>query len=74
MIRIENETNLEQIYNYQMSYNCPYFFDMDFNAWKRSFEEDVDGEGRTLFKELFVKAAYDEEKFIGFIQYIALQI
>lgn len=69
MIRIENETNLEQIYNYQMSYNCPYFFDMDFNAWKSSFEEDVDGEGRTLFKELFVKAAYDEEKFIGFIQY-----
>lgn len=30
--------------------------------------EDVDGEGRKLFGELYVKAAYDEDELIGFLK------
>ena len=42
---------------------------MDFPVWKESFIDDVDGDGRRLFKELFVKAAYEEDELIGFVQY-----
>ena len=69
MIKIVEIDNLEQVYNYQVSFHSPYFFSTDFNVWKKSFMDDIDGEGRILFKELFVKAAYDENEFIGFIQY-----
>lgn len=69
MFKITEANNLEQIYNYQRSFSAPYFFSVDFNTWKKSFEEDIDGEGRTLFKELWVKAVYEEDKLVGFIQY-----
>lgn len=62
MITITEVENLEQIYHYQMSFHSPYFFSMDYDTWKKSFTDDVDGEGRTLFKELFVKAVYDEKE------------
>lgn len=69
MLIIKEITNLDKVYNYQMSFHTPYFFELDYEAWKKSFEEDIDGEGRILFKELFIKAAYDDDKLIGFIQY-----
>lgn len=69
MIIITEVNNLEQIYRYQMNFHSPFFFSTDYNTWKKSFIDDVDGDGRTLFKELFVKAAYDESELIGFIQY-----
>jgi len=47
----------------------PVFFDVDFEVWKKSFEDDTDGEGRTLFKELYVKTVFDGDEFLGFIQY-----
>lgn len=69
MISIADVANLEQIYHYQMRFPSPQFFSTAYDVWKRSFAEDVDGGGRTLFKELFVKAAYEENRLIGFIQY-----
>lgn len=69
MIRIIAVEDLEEIYNYQMTFSSPFFLTKDYQAWKESFTEDVDGEGRTLFKKLFVKAAYEEKKLVGFIQY-----
>lgn len=69
MLRITEVNNLEQIYHYQRKFHSPYFFVADFVEWKKSFEEDIDGEGRTLFKELSAKAAYDGDNLIGFIQY-----
>ncbi len=69
MLKLTEVKNLEKIYDYQMSFYAPYFFSTDFDAWKKSFVDDVDGEGRVLFKELYVKAAYDEEELVGFIQY-----
>lgn len=62
-------SNLEQIYQYQMKFQTPYFFSVDYESWKTSFICDVDGEGRNLFKELYVRAVYDKDKLIGFIQY-----
>ncbi len=34
-----------------------------------SMLQDVDGEGRNLFKDIVTKTAYDGEKIVGFIQY-----
>lgn len=66
---ISEADNWEQIYRYQMRFPAPYFFSTDYDTWKNSFLNDVDGTGRTLFKELFVKTAYDENELIGFVQY-----
>lgn len=69
MIQIAKVEHFEPIYRYQMQFSSPYFFPVDYDTWKTCFMEDVDGEGRTLFKSLFVKAAYDDNDLIGFIQY-----
>jgi RimJ/RimL family protein N-acetyltransferase len=69
MMRITNITNLLPVYAYQMGLQVPYFIQTDFENWKESFEHDVDGEGRLLFRQLHGKAAYDGDTLIGFIQY-----
>lgn len=69
MIQIAKVEHFEPIYRYQMQFSSPYFFPVDYDTWKTCFMEDVDGEGRTLFKSLFVKAAYEGNDLIGFIQY-----
>lgn len=69
MLRIAEADSLEPLYHYQMGFHTPYFFSTDFSAWEKSFSEDVDGQGRHLFKELSVKAAYAEDTLVGFVQY-----
>lgn len=69
MLKIIEVENFKQIYDYQMRFHSPYFFAQPFAAWKESFLKDVDGEGRPLFRELIVKAAYDDDELIGYIQY-----
>lgn len=69
MLKIIEVENYEQIYDYGMRFQSPYFFPQPFAVWKESFLKDVDGEGRTLFKALAVKAAYDDDQLVGFIQY-----
>ena len=55
MLKITDTYNLNDIYNFQLSFQTPYFFYVDFEDWKKSFENDIDGEGRALFKNLTVK-------------------
>ena len=69
MITITEVQNLEQIYQYQLGFSTPCFFPTDYQVWENSFLKDVDGEGRTLFKELSVKGAYEDNRLIGFVQY-----
>lgn len=69
MLKIKEIDNFEPIFDYQMGFHTPYFFQMPFAAWEESFMHDVDGEGRPLFKKLVVKAAYDDDKLVGFVQY-----
>lgn len=69
MLKITDDINLRDVYDFQLGFHTPYFFETSFEAWKRSFESDIDGEGRTLFKELMVKAVYDENTLLGFVQY-----
>ena len=69
MLKFADIVNLKEIYDFQLSFGTPYFFDGDFEQWKNSFERDIDGEGRLLFKELNVKAVYDEDELKGFVQY-----
>lgn len=69
MLKITDTYNLNDIYEFQFSFQTPYFFKVDFEIWKKSFENDIDGEGRALFKELNVKAVYNNDELLGFIQY-----
>ena len=73
-VEIIDVENIEQIYDYQMRFHSPYCFAQPFAVWKESFLKDVDGEGRPLFKELIVKAAYDNDELIGYIQYGTLPL
>ncbi len=52
MLNITNITDLRQLYRYQLNFPSPQFLPADFESWKTSFWEDVDGEGRTLFATL----------------------
>lgn len=69
MLRITDITSLLPVYDYQMRLQVPYFIQTDFENWQESFENDVDGEGRPLFRKLYGKAAYDGDTLIGFIQH-----
>ena len=69
MLKITDTFNLNAIYDFQLSFETPYFFNVDFEVWKKSFESDIDGEGRVLFKELDVKAVCEDDELLGFIQY-----
>lgn len=69
MLKITDNFNLNAIYDFQLSFETPYFFNVDFEVWKKSFESDIDGEGRVLFKELAVKAVCEDDELLGFIQY-----
>lgn len=68
MLKITDTFNLNAIYDFQLSFETPYFFNVDFEVWKKSFESDIDGEGRVLFKELAVKAVCEDDELLGFIQ------
>ena len=69
MLTITNTFDLKAVYDFQLGFQTPYFFSVSFEEWKKSFENDTDGEGRVLFKELCVKAVFDENELVGFIQY-----
>lgn len=69
MIEIRENNSLEQVYCYQAKCVSPYFFSVDFDTWRKSFMEDIDGEGRTLFKTLTVRTAFVDGKIVGYIQY-----
>lgn len=69
MVSIKDITDIREIYDYQMRMKFPYRFCVDFDVWQKSFYNDIDGEGRILFKELRGKAAYENDKLVGFIQY-----
>ena len=69
MIKVTEKFDLRDIYAFQLGFESPHFFDTDFDSWKASFESDMDGAGRTLFRALHVKAAYDGDALLGFVQY-----
>lgn len=69
MINIKDITDLAQVYDYQMRFPAPYFFNTDLENWKHSFARDADGEGRKLFRDLSAKGAYDDDILVGFVQY-----
>lgn len=69
MIEMMKIEDFKKVYAYQMRFASPYFFSVDYASWEKSFTNDIDGEGRTLFKELFVKGAYDNDELVGFVQY-----
>ena len=69
MLNITEASNIKDIYNFQIGFEAPYFFPVDFDSWRKSFTEDIDGEGRALFKDLNTKVIYDNNELIGFVQY-----
>ena len=69
MLEMKDNFEIKDIYDYQLSLDTPYFYKVDFEFWKKSFECDVDGEGRELFKELKVNAVYNNDELLGFVQF-----
>lgn len=69
MTIITEATNLKDIYDFQYTFQTPYFFPMPFEIWEKSFTNDTDGDGRVLFKQLTTKTVYNNKELIGFIQY-----
>lgn len=69
MLTLTDITDLKPIFDYQTGFSAPYFFPTDFESWRESFEEDIDGEGRRLFAELRGKAAWEGERLVGFIRF-----
>ena len=69
MLKMIDNNNLKDIYNFQLGFETPYFFKVDYETWKKSFTEDIDGEGRTMFAMLNVKAFYENDELVGFVQY-----
>ena len=69
MLILKDVYDLKDIYNFHLNFETPYFFNVDFENWKKSFTDDIDGEGRRLFKELNVKAVYDNDALTGFVHY-----
>lgn len=69
MLKTTDNFDLRDIYEFHISFKTPYFFDVNFEEWKNSFEADIDGEGRVLFDKLYVKAVYYEDELLGFVQY-----
>lgn len=48
MLKIIEIENLEQIYEYQMGFHSPYFFQQNFATWKESFADDVESEVKVV--------------------------
>ncbi len=69
MLNTTDTYELKDIYDFQLSFQAPYFYKVDFDTFKESFENDIDGEGRILFIELSVKAVYENDELLGFVQY-----
>lgn len=49
--------------------NFPYNYKTEYELWQTSYQNDVDGNGNTLFSELHTVGAYSGEKLVGFVQY-----
>jgi len=69
VLRMTEIISLKDVYSFQLGFATPYFFDISFEDWRKSFENDIDGEGRKLFKEWKVKVVYDGNELVGFVQY-----
>lgn len=45
MLHITEKVNLNDIFSFHLSFQTPYFFDVSFEDWKKSFEKDIVGKG-----------------------------
>lgn len=61
--------NYREVYEYMKKLIFPYHYETDYDLWEKSFNNDADGEGRSLFSELTTVGAYLNGKLTGFIQY-----
>lgn len=69
MIKINVASDLREVYEYQKKICFPYAFSTSYDDWKISMNDDIDGQGRRLFKEIKTVVAYVNDVIVGFIQY-----
>lgn len=60
---------LRDIYEYMKKLLAPYYLETEYTPWEQSYLRDVDGDGRTLFRNLATIGAYQGGTLVGFIQY-----
>lgn len=68
-IRLEKNPVMRDLYDFMSGLPLPYNYAPAFEEWQKSFLNDNDGDGRTLFSSLTSSGAYLGEKLIGLIQY-----
>lgn len=68
-LRIIDNVSLRDLYEYMEKLPCPYHYETEYDLWEQSFLRDIDGEGRTLFRDLTTIGAYRNGKMVGFLQY-----
>lgn len=67
--QITEKISLREIFEYMKKLSYPYRYETEYSLWEQSFLRDVDGEGRTLFRNLGTIGAFQDGKMTGFIQY-----
>jgi len=68
-VEIRKIRDTKEIYGYMSELTFPYNYKTDHETWERSYLNDIDGEGSSLFSESETIGAYSGSKLIGFIQY-----
>lgn len=68
-IRLRRVGNSKEIFDYMANLRFPYHYETDYATWEKSYLNDTDGEGRTLFLDLITVGAYLDKELVGFIQY-----
>lgn len=68
-LEIRKVQDTREIYGLMARMDFPYNYETDFNTWEKSYLNDIDGDGRTLFSEPVTIGAYSGSEPVGFIQY-----
>lgn len=64
-------TDYKQIYDYykRVKNTVPYWFDVSYELWLESYNNDTDYDGDKMFSELITYAAFTQNLIVGFIQF-----
>lgn len=68
-MEIKSHVNAEEVFRYMKRIDLPFKYTTSYDLWEKSYLDDIDGEGRTLFSDLTTSGAYVAGKPVGFIQY-----
>ena len=69
MFQVKRIDDIRELYHYYQKIEAPYYFRTSFEEWSKSLENDIDNQGKTMFAELYLLGAYEDDVLTGFVQY-----